>query len=110
MHERVKFNNGNTFKIMVENKPDSANSVSADIEFELCNYRPKIVETYRNQKNFYESDSLHDLDCRLIHGELYKNCDDPYIKISEIFSEVLNYHAPLKQKSVRGNHDHFMIK
>ena len=24
--------------------------------------------------------------------------------MSEIFSEVLNYHAPLKQKSVRGNH------
>ena len=25
-------------------------------------------------------------------------------KISEIFSEVLNYCAPLKQKSIRGSH------
>ena len=28
--------------------------------------------------------------------------------MSEIFSKVLNYHAPLKQKSVRGNHTPFM--
>ena len=30
--------------------------------------------------------------------------------MSEIFSEVLNYHAPLKQKSVRGNHAPFMTR
>ena len=65
---------------------------------------------YRNQKNFHESNFLRDLDSRLIQGNLYKNCDDPYTKISEIFSDVLNYHAPLKQKSVRGNHAPFMTK
>ena len=64
---------------------------------------PKFV-IYRNQKNFHESDFLRDLDPRLIQGELYKSCDDPYPKISEISSKVLNYHAPLKQKSVQGNH------
>ena len=60
---------------------------------------PKFV-IHRNQKNFHETNFLHDLDSTLIYGELYKNCDDPYTKISEIFSEVLNYHAPLKQKSI----------
>ena len=70
---------------------------------------PKFV-IYRNQKNFHESNFLRDLDSRLVQGELYKNCDDPYTKMSEIFSEVLNYHAPLKQKSVRGNHAPFMAK
>ena len=30
--------------------------------------------------------------------------------MSEIFSEVLNYYAPLKQKSLRGNHALFMIR
>ena len=30
--------------------------------------------------------------------------------MSEIFSEFLNYHAPLKQKSVRGNHAPFMTR
>ena len=48
----------------------------------------------------FESNILCDLDSRLIQGELHKNCEDPYTKMSEIFSEVLNYHAPLKQKSV----------
>ena len=28
----------------------------------------------------------------------------------ELFSKVLNYHAPLKQKSVRGNHAPFMTR
>ena len=68
---------------------------------------PKFV-IYRDQKNFHESNFLRNLDSRLIQGELYKNCEDPYTKLSEIFSEVLNYHAPLKQKSVRGNHAPFM--
>ena len=68
---------------------------------------PKFV-IYRNKKNFHESNFLCDLDSRLIQGELYKNWEDPYTKLSEIFSEVLNYHAPLKQKSVRGNHAPFM--
>ena len=30
--------------------------------------------------------------------------------MSEIFSEVLNYYAPLKQKSLRGNHALFMTR
>ena len=70
---------------------------------------PKFV-IYRNQKNFHESNFLRDLDSRLIQGELYKNCEDPYTKLSEIFSEVLNYHALLKQKSVRGNHAPFTTR
>ena len=70
---------------------------------------PKFV-IYRNQKNFHESNFLRELDSRLIQGELYKNCEDPYTKLSEIFSKVLNYHAPLNQKSVRGNHAPFMTR
>ena len=65
---------------------------------------------YRYQKNFHESNFLRDFHSRLIQGELYKNCGVPYTKMSEIFSEVLNYHAPLKQKSVRGSHAPFMTR
>ena len=54
---------------------------------------PKFV-IYRNQQNFHESNFLRDLDSRLTQGEVYKNCDDPYNKMSEVFSGVLNYHAP----------------
>ena len=39
----------------------------------------------------------------LIRGELYNNCQEPYNKLTQIVSEVLNYHAPVKQKVVRGN-------
>ena len=50
------------------------------------------------------------MDSRLIQGEIYDNCEDPYTKLSEIFSEVLNHPAPLKQKSVQGNHAPFMTR
>ena len=70
---------------------------------------PKFV-VCGNQKNLHESNFLRDLDSRFIQGELSKNCEDPYTKMSEIFSEVLNYHAHLKQKSVRGNDAPFMTR
>ena len=53
------------------------------------------------------------MDCRLLQllqGELYKNCDEPYKKLTEIFNDILNHHAPLKQKQLRGNHAPFMTK
>ena len=37
---------------------------------------------------------LRDLDSRLIQGELYNNCQEPYNKLVQTFSEVLDYHAP----------------
>ena len=54
--------------------------------------------TYRNQKNFHERNFLLDFDSRFIEGKLHKNSEDPDTKMSEIFSEVLNHHALLKQK------------
>ena len=45
-----------------------------------------------------------------MQGQLYKSCDEPYKKLSEIFNDILNYYAPLKEKQVRGNHAPFMTK
>ena len=53
---------------------------------------------------------LRDLDSRLIQGELYNDCQEPYNKLMQIFSEVLDYHAPVKQKVVRANQAPFMTK
>ena len=50
------------------------------------------------------------MDSRILQGELYRNCDEPYKKLTEIFNDILNHHAPLKQKQVRGNHAPFMTK
>ena len=36
------------------------------------------------------------LDSRLIQGKLYNNCQEPYEKFTQIFSEALDYHAPVK--------------
>ena len=40
---------------------------------------------------------------------IYKS-EDPYSKLTEIFHEILQKHASLKSKQVRGNHAPFMNK
>ena len=118
-----KSNKGTLIDLMLTNKPKSfykSHSFSTGLSdrhklivsilrTSFQKLPPKFV-IYRNQKNFHESNIFRDLDSRLTQGKLYKNCEDPYTKLSEIFSEVLNYHALLKQKSVRGNHAPFMTR
>ena len=118
-----KSNKGSLINLMLTNKPksfykshsfvtglsDCHKLIVSILRTSFQKLPPNFV-MYRNQKNFHESNFLRDLDSRLIQGELYKNCGVPYTKMSEIFSEVLNYHAPLKQKSVRGNHAPFMTR
>ena len=110
-----KSNKGSLTDLMLTNKPKSfykSHSFVTGFSILRTSFQklpPKFV-ICRNQKNFHESNLLCDLDSRLIQGELYKNWENPYTKMSEIFSEVLNYHAPLKQKSVRGNHAPFMTR
>ena len=70
---------------------------------------PKIVK-YRDNRNFNQEKFLQDLDRKLIQGDLYRNCDEPYQKLSENFIDILNFHAPLKEKHIRGNHAPFMTK
>ena len=61
-------------------------------------------------KCFEQTTSHRDLDSRLVQGELYNNCQEPYNKLTQIFYEVLDYYAPVKQKVVRGNQALFMTK
>ena len=68
----------------------------------------KIIK-YRNYKGFNENIFCHELDQTLLKGEIYKS-EDPYSKLTEIFEEILQKHAPLKSKQVRGNHAPFMNK
>ena len=69
---------------------------------------PKIIK-YRNYKGFNENIFCHVLDQILLKGEIYKS-EDPYSKLTEIFQKILQNHAPLKSKQVRGNHAPFMSK
>ena len=70
---------------------------------------PKIIK-YRNYKNFNETVFLHDLDQELIKGELYKSNNEMYSTFTKVFRLVLDKHAPLKVKKVRGNQGPFMTK
>ena len=118
-----KSNKGSLINLMLTNKPksfykshsfvtglsDCHKLIVSILRTSFQKLPPNFV-MYRNQKNFHESNFLRDLDSRLIQGELYKIYEDPYTTMSEIFFEVLNYHAFLKQKSVRGNHAPFMTR
>ena len=70
--------------------------------------RPKTVR-YRTYKTYYKQNFLHELDQKLIQGDIYKT-DDSYSKLNEIMSDVLEKHAPLKTKTIRGNQAPFMNK
>ena len=51
----------------------------------------------------------YDLDQILIKGDTYK-AKDPYNKLTNILSNTLEKHAPLKSKTVKGNQAPFMNK
>ena len=70
---------------------------------------PKTTE-YRNYKNFNETVFLHDLDQELLKGEMYKSNNEMYSTFTKVFRIVLDKHAPLKVKKVRGNQGPFMTK
>ena len=70
---------------------------------------PPKTARYRSYKTYDKQNFLHELDQKLIQGDIYKT-DDSYSKLTEIMSEVLEKHAPLKTKIIRGNQAPFMNK
>ena len=69
----------------------------------------KTIE-YRNYKTFNETVFLHDLDQELLKGGMYKSNNEMYSTLTKVFRLVLDKHAHLKVKKVRGNQDPFMAK
>ena len=65
---------------------------------------PKTIK-YRNYKNFNETVFLHDLDQELLKGN-----NETYSTFTKVFRLLLDKHAPLKVKKVRGNQGPFMTK
>ena len=93
-----KSNKGTLIDLMLTNKPQSFYKFHSFVTC-LSDYHRLIVSIlrtsfqklppkfviYRNQKNFHESNFLGDLVSKLIQGELYKSCDDPYPKFLKYF-------------------------
>ena len=70
--------------------------------------RPKVL-SYRNYKNFDKSKFFNDLNKTIITFD-NENSNQNYNVLSNRFLEVVNIHAPLKTKFVRGNDAPFVDK
>ena len=64
---------------------------------------------YRNYKTFDQNEFLWNLDQELIKSNSY-NDEQQYDIFTSIFRRVLDKHAPLKMKKLRGNQAKFMTK
>ena len=69
----------------------------------------KIIE-YRNYSKFSPEALLHELDQELNKGIIYNKQDKQYNLLPDIFRTILDHHAPLKTKRIRGNQAKFMTK
>ena len=69
----------------------------------------KTIE-YRNYSKFSTEAFPHELDQELNKGIIYNSHDKQYDLFSDIFRTILDHHAPLKTKIIRGNQAKFMTK
>ena len=69
----------------------------------------KAIE-YRNYNKFSPDTFLHELDQELNKGIICNSQDKQYDLFSDIFRTILDHHAPLKTKIIRGNQAKFMTK
>ena len=117
-----KSSKGTLLDVLLTNKPESfqktfvcetglsdCHKLVATIFRSTCIRLPPKVVKYRSYKNFDESKFCHDLDQILIKGDIYR-AKDPYNKLTNILSNTLEKHAPLKSQTVRGNQAPFMNK
>ena len=69
----------------------------------------KTIE-YRNYSKFSPEAFLHELDQELNKGIICNSQDKLHDPFSDIFRTILDHHAPLKTKIIRGNQTKFMTK
>ena len=71
---------------------------------------PEKTIEYRKYSKFSSEAFLHELDQKLNKGIIYNGHDKQYDLFSDIFRTILDHHAPLKTKIIRGNQAKFMTK
>ena len=73
----------------------------------LSRKRTKIF--YRSYKKFDETMFLHALSVAPFHvSEIFDDVDDAYWMCSTLLQEIVDEHAPIKQKTIKGNHLPYM--
>ena len=108
--------------LILTNKPSSFNTtlvtetglsdyhkmITTFFKLHFSRLRPKVI-TYRNYKKFHEEKFLNDLkETNIIMNE--KDPNQNYQSLTKTFLTIVNKHAPLKKKIVRGNQAPFMTK
>ena len=82
--------------------------ISTFFKSRFSKVRPKVIK-YRNYKYFDKNNFLNDLND--INVRLNKeNPNQYYDSLATSFSEIVNRHAPLKKKTIKGNHVSFINK
>ena len=82
--------------------------ISTFLRSQFCRLKPKKIY-YRNFKNFNEKNFLEEVK----NTDFRFNSDDPnenYELITNVFSNIVEKHAPLKKKFLRGNQAPLMTK
>ena len=82
--------------------------ITTFFKLHFSSLRPKVI-TYRNYKKFHEEKLLNDLkENNIIVNE--KDPNQNYQSLTKTFLTIVNKHAPLKKKIVRGKQAPFMTK
>ena len=82
--------------------------ISTFLRSQFCRLKPKKI-FYRNFKNFNEKHFLEEVK----NTDFIFNSDNPnenYELITNVFSNIVEKHPPLKKKFLRGNQAPFMTK
>ena len=118
----VKSQNGTSIDVMLTNRPRNFHNTGL-IETGLSDCHKMIVSVFRTffkrllakdiehrtYKTFDQNKFLRNLDQELIKSNSY-NDEQQYHIFTLIFRRVLDKHAPLKMKKLRGNQIKFMTK
>ena len=121
-------NHQSSIDVILTNKPNSFQKSSC-LELGVSDYHKLIMTSlkmhvkrlkskrimYRSYRNFSEDKFLNDLNGEIAqHDSYFSSFDlDPSISydlLKDIFVSVLDKHAPIKQKCIRGNNGNFMNK
>ena len=113
---------GTTTDIMLTNKPHCFQKTSTVVTGP-CDFHEMIISClktafkkippkkiiFRDYKKLDKQNFLHDLNQQMIEKKFYKD-KNMYENFSDTFKAVLNKHAPVKEKLLRGNNAPFMMK
>ena len=87
---------------------DFHNLVCAGTKFHVSK-RKRTKIFYRSYKKFDETMFVHALSVAPFHvSEIFDEVDDAYWMCSTLLQEIVNEHAPIKQKTIKGNHLPYM--